>query len=93
MIAEKDLTDLVTKLKDAAGSNLVSVILYGSAATGEFHAGHSDLNILCLMQSLGREDLSKLHATLSTSFSIPPMCSPSNCWTSKRLTAFFTAKT
>jgi predicted nucleotidyltransferase len=62
MIAEKDLTDLVTKLKDAAGSNLVSVILYGSAATGEFHAGHSDLNILCLMQSLGRDDLSKLHA-------------------------------
>jgi hypothetical protein len=61
MIAEQDLTDLVTKLKDAAGSNLLSAILYGSAATGEFHAGHSDLNILCIMQTLGREDLSKLH--------------------------------
>jgi len=62
MIAERDLTDLVTRLKDAAGSNLLSVLLYGSAATGEFHAGHSDLNILCIMQSLGRDDLSKLHA-------------------------------
>ena len=58
----QDLTDLVTRLKDAAGSNLLSVILYGSAATEEFHPGHSDLNVLCIMQSLGRDDLSKLHA-------------------------------
>ena len=61
MIKEQDLTDLVTKLKDAAGSNLLSVILYGSAATNEFNEGHSDLNILSLMQSLGRDDLAKLH--------------------------------
>ena len=62
MKAEQDLTDLVTRLKNAAGSNLLSVILYGSAATEEFHEGHSDLNILCIMRSLGRDDLSKLHA-------------------------------
>ena len=61
MIKEQDLTDLVTKLQDAAETNLLSVILYGSAATDEFHEGHSDLNILCLMQSLGRDDLAKLH--------------------------------
>ena len=61
MIAEQNLTDLVSRLKNAAGSNLLSVILYGSAATGEFHPGHSDLNVLCIMQSLGRDDLSKLH--------------------------------
>jgi hypothetical protein len=61
MINEQDLTDLVTKLKDAAGGNLLSVILYGSAATDEFHEGHSDLNILCVMRNLGRDDLSKLH--------------------------------
>jgi len=62
MTAEQNLTDLVTRLKNAAGSNLLSVILYGSAATEEFHPGHSDLNVLCIMQSLGRDDLSKLHA-------------------------------
>jgi len=62
MSAEKNLTDLVTRLKDAAGSNLLSVILYGSAATEEFQPGHSDLNVLCIMQSLGRDDLGKLHA-------------------------------
>ena len=61
MIAEQNLTNLVTKLKNAAGSNLLSVILYGSAATEEFHPGYSDLNVLCIMQSLGRDDLSKLH--------------------------------
>jgi hypothetical protein len=62
MIAEQKLTDLVTRLKNAAGSNLRSVILYGSAATEEFHPGHSDLNVLCVKQSLGRDDLRKLHA-------------------------------
>jgi hypothetical protein len=62
MINEQDLTGLATRLKNAAGSNLLSVILYGSAATEEFHEGHSDLNILCIMQSLGRDDLGKLHA-------------------------------
>ena len=62
MKAERDLTDLVSRLKNAAGSNLLSVILYGSAATKEFHAGHSDLNIVCVMRILGRDDLRKLHA-------------------------------
>lgn len=62
MAAERDLTDLVRKLKDGAGSNLISAILYGSAATEEFRPGHSDLNVLCIMRSLSREDLSRLHA-------------------------------
>jgi len=62
MINEQDLTDLVTRLKNDAGSNLLSVVLYGSAATGEFHEGHSDLNVLCIVQNLGRDDLGKLHA-------------------------------
>lgn len=61
MIDERGLTELVTRLKAAAGGNLLSVILYGSAATDEFRPGHSDLNILCVLKSLGRDDLSKLH--------------------------------
>ena len=62
MINEQDLKDLAAELRDAGGSNVLSVILYGSAATNEFHEGHSDLNILCITQNLGREDLAKLHA-------------------------------
>jgi len=62
MRAEEHLTDLVTKLKKAAEANLLSVILYGSAATDEFHPKHSDLNVLCVMRDLSREELGKLHA-------------------------------
>lgn len=62
MMGEQELSELVTRLKDAAGTNLLSVILYGSAATEEFHEGHSDLNVLCIMRSLGRSDLANLHA-------------------------------
>ena len=62
MKADQQLTELVSRLKKGAKDNLLSVILYGSAATEEFHPGHSDLNVLCIMQSLGRDDLSKLHA-------------------------------
>ena len=33
---EKDLQELVNKLKVAAGVNLRSIVLYGSGATGDF---------------------------------------------------------
>jgi len=42
------LDEFVQKLKAAAPANLKSVILYGSAVTGEFHSKHSDLNLLCV---------------------------------------------
>jgi len=56
------LKEMVSRLKKAAESNLLSVILYGSAATDEFQPKHSDLNVLCVLQDLSREELSKLHA-------------------------------
>jgi len=62
MKADGQLSELVTRLKQAAGSNLLSVVLYGSAATEEFHPGHSDLNVLCILGNLGREELGRLHA-------------------------------
>jgi predicted nucleotidyltransferase len=62
MAKEEQLADLVTRLRKVAEGNLLSVILYGSAATEEFHPKHSDLNILCIMRDLSPEALSKLHA-------------------------------
>ena len=62
MTVEEHLTDLVTRLKKAVESNLLTVLLYGSAATDEFHPKHSDLNVLCILRDLSREELSKLHA-------------------------------
>jgi predicted nucleotidyltransferase len=50
MIPEKQINDFVNRLREAAGKNLQSVILYGSAASGEFHPEFSDLNLLCILQ-------------------------------------------
>src|SRR5690348_1579211 len=49
---ESRLREFVERLRTAAGSNLHSVVLYGSAAGSDFHAGFSDVNVLCLFQEL-----------------------------------------
>jgi hypothetical protein len=58
---EKELKQLVEKLEAAAGANLKSVVLYGSAASGEFHPKHSDLNVLCVLEDLEPAALAKLN--------------------------------
>ncbi len=55
------LDEFVEKLKAAAADNLKAVILYGSAATEEFHTKHSDLNILCLVEQADAAHLEALH--------------------------------
>jgi predicted nucleotidyltransferase len=52
MEAEKQITEFVNSLKQAAGANLECVALFGSAASGEFHADYSDINILCVLREL-----------------------------------------
>ena len=60
-MAEHDLLkEFVAKLRPAAGDNLVSVVLYGSAADGDFHAHHSDLNLLCIVRDSSFSALAKL---------------------------------
>ena len=39
------------------GERLVSVVLYGSAATGEHHAEFSDFNILCVLSEIAPREL------------------------------------
>src|SRR3989442_120115 len=57
MIPEKQINDFVGRLQKAAGSNLESVILYGSAASGDFHPEYSDLNLLCILRELSYASL------------------------------------
>ena len=57
---EAKLTELVSRLKEAAGKNLESVILYGSAARGEFRAGTSDLNVLCTLVRIDANEMQRL---------------------------------
>jgi hypothetical protein len=49
MVPEKQITEFVGRLLETAGGNLKSVILYGSAAAGDYVPDHSDLNLLCVL--------------------------------------------
>jgi hypothetical protein len=57
---ETQLNELVNRLKDVAAANLECVILYGSAAGGNFKSEHSDLNVLCVLKSLAVEELTRV---------------------------------
>src|SRR6267378_3117421 len=57
---EARLKELVSRLKEFAATNLECVILFGSAARGDFHEGHSDLNVVCFLRSLSVEELGRL---------------------------------
>jgi len=59
MNTDKLLAQLVERLLKAYSRDLRSVVLYGSAATGDFHQKHSDLNVLCVVRSLDVEKLEK----------------------------------
>jgi predicted nucleotidyltransferase len=58
-------TEFVGRMKAAAGDNLVSVILYGSAADGDFHPEYSDLNLLCLMRDVSLPALTRIAGVVS----------------------------
>jgi predicted nucleotidyltransferase len=60
MIHEQVLTEFVEKLRQGAGENLVSAVLYGSAAEGEFHPEYSDLNLLCVLRDTSFAALAKI---------------------------------
>jgi hypothetical protein len=64
-LPDTKLNEFVEKLKAAAAGNLRAVILYGSAATDEFHANHSDLNILCALNQAGSAQVAALHAPVN----------------------------
>lgn len=57
---EEKLTELVSRLKEAAGKNLESVVLYGSAATGRYKPGTSDLNVMCTLVTMDVHELQLL---------------------------------
>ncbi len=50
----------VSKMGSAAGDNLRSIVLYGSAATGEFHPDFSNVNLLCVLHETSFATLSAI---------------------------------
>lgn len=60
MEAEKQITEFVDLLKQTAGPNLECVVLFGSAASEEFHPDFSDINLLCILRELSASTLAAL---------------------------------
>jgi len=60
MTEEKLIGEFVERMQAAAGENLVSMVLYGSAAEGEFHPEYSDLNMLCVLRDASFASLNKV---------------------------------
>src|ERR1700761_7334455 len=54
---EQKLSDLVERLKTAFGEHMVSAVLYGSAAMGDWHEPSSDLNVLCVLDRVTPSEL------------------------------------
>ncbi len=61
---ESKLQELVTRLQQACGGNLVSIVLYGSAAREEFQEQFSDVNVLVVLQHLQADSFAALSAVL-----------------------------
>jgi hypothetical protein len=53
------LSELVEKLRKAYGERLVSVVLYGSAVSGNHHAKYSDYNILCVLDRVTPREMAQ----------------------------------
>ena len=47
MVPDVKINEFVEKIRTAAGPNLESVILYGSAASGDYHPAFSNVNLFC----------------------------------------------
>lgn len=54
----------IDDLRSTHGKNLASVILYGSAAAGDFVPKHSDYNLLIALHRIAPEDLRNAHASI-----------------------------
>jgi predicted nucleotidyltransferase len=54
---EQLLNELVNKLRPALGDSIQSIVLYGSAAAGDYYEQSSDLNILCVLKAVTPHEL------------------------------------
>jgi|HubBroStandDraft_6_1064221.scaffolds.fasta_scaffold05353_3 hypothetical protein len=60
MVPEKKIGEFVSRLRSAAGENLESVILFGSAIAGDFHPEFSNVNLFCVIRDSSFDALQAL---------------------------------
>ncbi len=61
---EGKLQELVSRLQEACGNDLVSVVLFGSAAREDFHEEFSDVNLLVVLQQLKLDSFAAISQVL-----------------------------
>ena len=59
MIPQETIDEFVRRVREAGGSNVEGVILFGSAVAGDFHEGLSNVNLMCILRDTS---LKALHA-------------------------------
>src|SRR4249920_1601031 len=60
MIPMDIVDEFAKRAREACGTNVESVILFGSAVAGDFHPGLSNLNLLCILRVSSFEALKAL---------------------------------
>lgn len=60
MIQDKTIDEFVKRMREAGGANVESIILFGSAVSGDFHPGLSNLNLFCVLRDASFEALRAL---------------------------------
>lgn len=70
---KKNLEDFLQRLKEIYQEALVSIILYGSAASGEFVDKHSNLNVLAVLTNTDLENLNKASKVINKFRMINPL--------------------
>lgn len=58
------IQDFITQVKNIYADGLISIILYGSAASGEFVDKHSNINLLIILSNTDPPNLNKISATV-----------------------------
>jgi len=83
---ERVLEAFTREVRDLYGADLVAVVLFGSAATGEHAAGASDINVAVVLR-IGRGSRRPCSSIRRPS-SAPSMSSPSSSSTCRSGTGF-----
>jgi len=50
MFPDDKIQEFIRRARESAEANIESIILFGSAATGDFHTGLSDVNLFCVLR-------------------------------------------
>ena len=65
---EKQLNDFVQRLQKDAGDNVESIVLYGSAVTGEYDPEFSNINLMCFLRDASYPKLQALSPAVESWF-------------------------